>query len=106
MTSSFLLLCRFYGSRYDTIDNLLGDETDISTAATQLADLATSLAQILLNISEPTYRDPSDPPRPMADAETVSVLLECLLVKTNCSLLRRVLDPDWVDVLSKNTCMY
>ncbi len=73
----------------------------MTTVATELTDLATSLAQTLLDISGPIYRNQSDPPLPVADNNTVSILLECLLVQTNCSLLQTVLDPDWVKTLCK-----
>ena len=103
---SYSIFIRFFGSRYDTIDNLLGDDSDLSPsspAVIQLTKLATSIAQVLLNASGPTFRDSNALPTPVADEETVSVLLECFLVQTNCSLLRQVLSPDWVEILGKPT---
>ncbi len=103
--------CRFFGSRYDTLSNLLGNDVNLTSSSpvvVQLTQLASSLAGVLLNVSGATYSDPSAPPTPSADPDTVAGLLECLLVQTNCSLLRRVLSPSWVDTLGQwnnNTCM-
>ena len=95
---------RFFGSRYDTLSNLMGDNSELtpsSPVVTHLTQLASSLAQTLLEVSGSTYRDDSSPPNATASPETVAGLLECFLVQSNCSLLRTVLGPDWLDILRK-----
>lgn len=66
-----------------------------SPIVTQLTDLATSLSQTLLDIAGPSNSELS----PSASPETVKDLLECFLISMNCTLLRKVLSPVWVDVL-------
>ena len=73
--------------------------TPSSPVVTQLTQLASSLAQTLLEASGPTHRNGSPRLNATASPETVAGLLECFLVQSNCSLLRTVLGPDWLDIL-------
>lgn len=88
-----ILESRFFGSRYDSVFNLF-DSTNISAndnVVKHLTNLATTVAQTLLDISKPL--ESMDISSVEADSEVVVHLLECFLVQTNCSLLKTVLVP-------------
>ena len=60
----------------------------------QLQKLALSLATALLDVSNATVNG-----SPEVDSEKIIELLDCYLVKTNCSLFREVLSPSSLDNL-------
>ena len=80
--------------------------TNSSPVVTHLTQLASSLAQTLLDVSGPTYHNGSSPSNATASPETVAELLECFLVQSNCSLLRTVLGPNWLDILREKEAAY
>lgn len=82
---------KLFGSHYDILENLIHSDMELSPShplIIQLQKLATSLATALLDVSNATVNE-----SPEADPEKIIELLDCYLVKTNCSLFREVLSP-------------
>jgi nicastrin len=85
---------RFFGSRFDVLENLIGLDKELnktSPLVIQLTNLATTVAQSLLNMSIADTTNDSDSLQ--ADPDVVYSLLHCFLVNANCSFFRSRLSP-------------
>ena len=87
---------RFFGSRYDSFENLAGNEslTDTTPVVQHLKSLATVVSKALLNISGPVWNTTAKQGVDdiEADSEFVKEVIECFLFSPNCSLFRKVLN--------------
>ena len=99
-------LCRFYGSHYDNLANLIGVDgiADSNNSVVQhLGEVANTIVKALLNVSQPQYANNSNPPPvPTVNDTTIADILGCFLQNMNCSLLKTVLGPPLASSLSKS----
>ena len=97
--------CRFYGSHYDNLANLIGDQGSADSdnpVVQRLGEVANAIVKALLNVSQPQYSNNSDPPpAPTVNDTTIADILNCFLHSTNCSLLKTVLGPPLASGLGK-----
>ena len=103
-SSSFIALhFRFFGSRYDVLENLIGQDNEFNSShpvVLQLTNLATTISQALLNMSGPVTGGNSIQPK--AKPETIYNLLHCFLENANCSFFRSRVSHDNLNLLCKS----
>lgn len=101
------LICfRFFGSRFDNLQNLVGagNLSENSSVVQALTSLATLIANAVFNISQPSAD--SSVRNISANSTLIKNVLECFLKNTSCTLFQTILHPQLAATLRKLLHMY
>lgn len=95
------MIVRFFGSRYDILENLIGADSVLDSSHSlvrQLTSLASAVAQTVLSLSDPTLTDNESPE---VDPELIVQLLHCFLQRTDCDFFKGRLSYNVESILCK-----